>query len=63
MFNNHFTNYGGFTSIPKGKLAPRFTMPDIKLHGTKNTHHYVRNFVSAMTFKEIDNNMFLIIFL
>ena len=35
MFNNYFNDYAGFTSIPKGKLSPKLTMPDFKFHGIK----------------------------
>jgi len=63
MFNNYFHNYIGFTLTPKGKLPLNFTMPDIKIHGTENPHHQVRNVVSVMALKAIDKNIFHIIFL
>ena len=62
MFNNYFNDYKGFTSIPKGKLPLTFTMSDIKFHGTKNPRYHVQNFVSAMTLKGIDKDIFHFIF-
>ena len=53
----------GFTSIPKRKLALKFTMSDIKFHRIENPYHHMRNFVSAMTLKRIDKDIFHIIFL
>jgi len=37
-------------------------MLDIKIHGTENPHCHVWNFISAMTLKEIDKDIFHIIF-
>jgi len=62
MFNNYFHDYAGFTSIPKGMLLPKFTMSNIKFHGTENPHHHVKNFISNMTLKGIDNDIFHLIF-
>jgi len=62
MFNNYFNDYMGFTSIPKGKLSPKFVMANIKFHGTLNPNHHVRNSVSAMTLKGIEIYMFHFIF-
>jgi len=62
MFNNYFNEYKGFTSISKGKLPPEFTMADIKFHGTENPHHYMGNFVMAITLKGIDKFIFHLIF-
>ena len=39
-----------------------FTMPDIKFHGIENLNQHIRNFVSAMTLKGIDKDVFHIIF-
>ena len=61
MFNNYFNDYAEFTTILKGKLSPKFTMLDI--NGTENTNHRVRNFISAMTLKGIDKDIFHLIFL
>jgi len=63
LFNNSFNGYAGFTSIPKRKLPPKFTIPGIKFHGTKNPNHHIRNFINAMTLKGIDKDMFNSIFL
>ena len=52
----------GFTSIPKGKLPLKFTMPDIKLHGIENPYYHVRNFLSTMTLTVIDEDNFNILF-
>jgi len=41
MFYNYFNDYAGVILIPKGKLPVKFTMPDIKCHGTENPHHHV----------------------
>lgn len=57
IFNNYFNEYVGFTSIPKGKLPPKFTMPNIKFHGTENSNHYLRNFASSMALKGIDKDI------
>jgi len=61
IFNNYFTDYVGFTSIPKGNFSPKFTTPDIKLHGSENPQHHVRNFISAITLKTIDKDIFYIV--
>jgi len=61
-FNNCFNVYAGFTSILKVKLSPKFTMPNIKFHGTKNPNHYVRHFINVMTLKGINKDNFHIIF-
>jgi len=53
MFNNYFTYYAGFTSIPEGKLPLKFTMPNIIFYGTENPLYHVINFVSTMTLKGI----------
>jgi len=58
MFNNCFNDYAGFTTIPKGKLAPKFTMPDIKFDGVETPNHHVRNFISVMPLTGIDNDIF-----
>ena len=62
MSNNYFNHYPRFSSISKGKLPPKFTVPDIKFHGTENPNHHVKNFVSVMTLKGIDKDIFHIIF-
>jgi len=62
MFKNYFNDYAGFTSIPKEKLSPLFIMLDIKFYEIENPHDHVRNFVSAMTLKGIDKDIFHIIF-
>jgi len=62
MFNNFYNDYVGFTTILKGKLPHKFTMPDIKFHGTENPNHHVRDFVSVMTLKGIDKDIFHLIF-
>ena len=62
MFNNYSKDCEGFTSIPKGKLHPKFMILDIKSHGTKNPHHHVRDFLNATTLKGIDKNIFHVIF-
>jgi len=62
MFNNYSDDYAGFSSTPKGKLPLKFTMTNIKFHGTENPHHHVRNFVSAVTLKGIDKDIFHLIF-
>jgi len=62
MFNNYFNDYVGLILIPIGKLPPKFTVLDIKFHGTKNPYHYLRNFVSAMALKGIDKDISYIIF-
>jgi len=62
MFNNYLSDYEGFTSFPEWKLPPKFIMSNIKFHGTDNPNHHVRNFVSAMTLKGIDKDIFHIIF-
>jgi len=45
-----------------GTLPPKFYMPNIKFHEIENPHHYMRNFVSAITLKDIDQDIFHIIF-
>jgi len=60
MFNNYFNDYAGFTIIPKRKLSPKFTIPDIKFHGT--AQHHMRSFIIAMTLKGIDKDIFHLIF-
>jgi len=62
MFNNYFNDYTIFTSILKGKLPPKFTMPNIKFHGTGNPRHHMRNFISAMTLQGIDKDIIHLIF-
>jgi len=62
MFSNYFTDYVGFTLIPKEKLHPKFAILNIKFPGTENPRHYVRNFVSSIALKEIDKDTFYIIF-
>jgi len=61
-FTNYFNDYPWFTSIPKGKFL-KIHLPNIKFHGIENPNHYVSNFVSAMTLKGIDKDIFHIIFL
>jgi len=58
VFNNYFNDYMGFTSIPKGKLPLKFTMPDIKFYGTKHPLFLL----SVMTLKGIEKDIFHIIF-
>ena len=62
MFKNYFNDNAGFTSIPKGKLPLRFTMPCIKFNRIRNHHHHMRNLVSVMTLKGINNDIFHLIF-
>ena len=62
MFNNYLNDCAGFTSIHKGKLGPKSIMSDIKFNGTKNPHYHVRNFLSTMTLKRINKDIFHIIF-
>ena len=62
MFNNYFNDYIVFTSILKGKLPLKFSMPDIKVHGINNPYYHTRNFLSAMELKRIDKDIFHIIF-
>ena len=62
MFNNYFIDCAGFISITKRELPSKFMMPNIKFHGIENPHHHIRNFVSTMTQKGIDSNIFHIIF-
>ena len=62
MVNNCFNDYAGFTTILKGKLPPKFTKLDIKFHRPENPNHHLRNYVSAMTLKEIDKDIFHLIF-
>jgi len=50
MVNNYFNDHVEFTSISRGKLAPKFTVPNIKFHGTKDPHHHVKNIISAIHF-------------
>ena len=57
-----FNDYVGFTSIPKGKLPPMFTMPNIKFRGIENPHHHIIKFISAMTLHGIDKDIFYLIF-
>jgi len=58
MFNIYFNDCVGFTSIPKWKLPLKFTMLDIKFNRTKILITCMRNFVSAMTLKRIDKDIF-----
>jgi len=58
MFNNYFSDYAGFTLVSKGKLSPKFTMPNIKFHETGNPNRHVWNFISAMTLNGIDRDIF-----
>jgi len=56
MYNNYFIDYAKSITIPKGKLPPKFTMLDVKFHGTENhgtenPNHHGRNFAGAMTLK------------
>jgi len=51
-----------FTSFPKGQLPLKFTMLDIKFYRTENPYHHVRNFISAMTLKGIDKDIFHLTF-
>jgi len=62
MLNNCFNDYAEFTTIPKGKLPPKFTMLDIKFHGIESPHYHVRNCFSAMILKGMDKDIFHIIF-
>ena len=62
MFNNYFNDYTELTSIPKGKLPLKFTMPDIKFYGTENLHYHMMNFLTTMPLKGIDRDMFHIMF-
>ena len=62
MHYNYFAHYRGFTSILKRKLPLKFSMLDVKFHGTKNPCHHVRNFFSAVTLKGIYKDIFPIIF-
>ena len=62
MFDNNFFNYKGFTSIPKGKLPLKFSMFNIKFYGIKNSYHLVRNFVSIITLKGTEQDLFRIFF-
>ena len=61
MFSNYINDYAGFTTTTRGKLLLKFTIPDIKFHGSKYPHHHVRNFLSAMILKGIDNDIFHIV--
>ncbi|KAJ8428399.1 hypothetical protein Cgig2_029022 [Carnegiea gigantea] len=51
LLDSRFNNHAGFTIMLKGKLPPKFTMPDTKFHGTKSPNHHMRNFISGMTLK------------
>jgi len=51
-----------FTSVLKGKLLPKFTIPDIKFDGTTNPHHHVRIFISTITLKGVDKDIFHLLF-
>jgi len=62
IFNNYLTYYVGFTPIPKEKLPSKFTIPDLRFQGFENLLHYVKNFISAMTSKGIDRDIFHLIF-
>ena len=62
MFNSYFNDYTRFTTISKGKLPPKFTIPVTKFYGTENPSHRVRNFVNAMTLKGIDKYIVLLRF-
>jgi len=57
MFNNDFNGHAEFTTILKGKLLLKFTMSDKKFQGTKHPYHHLRNFISAMSLKEIDKDI------
>jgi len=46
----------------KENYPQKLTVSNIKFHGTKNPHHHVRNFRSAMTLKGINKDIFHIIF-
>jgi len=61
-FNNLIDDCARFTSIPRGKLPQKFTMSDIKFLGTENPHYHMRNYLSAVTLKGIDMDIFHIIF-
>jgi len=61
MPNNHHLNYPKLTSLPTGKLPPKFLMEDINSNGMKNPQQHIRNFINATTLKGVDNDMFRII--
>jgi len=62
MFDHYFNDYVGFTSIPKRKLPPKFPMLDVKLYGTENPYHHMRNNPSATTSTGIRKHIFPMIF-
>jgi len=57
IFNNYFNDHVKFTSVPKGKLPPKFNVSNIKFHGTENLHHHMKNFVSVRTLKGTDKDI------
>jgi len=62
MSNNYFIDHTGFTSILKGKLPLKFTLSDIKLHEIEKSTHHMKNIVGTTTLKEINTNIFYIMF-
>jgi len=46
----------------KGKLPPKFTMPNFKLRGYENPYQHMRKFVITMTLSGIDKGIFHLIF-
>ena len=63
MLNHDFNNHKGVNSITKGKLPLKFTMPYIKFNGTENPYHHMKNFLSTLSLKGINKDIFHVTFL